>query len=737
MNYRVSLCIFSLLAASPALADDAATQLDTITVTATKTPRPLRETAGVVTVIDAEEIDNRLVQDIRDLVRYEPGVSVASDPTRFGIGGFTIRGIGGNRVLVEIDGVPVPDAFSIGSFSNAGRDFVDPELLKRVEILRGAASSLYGSDALGGVVSFTTKDPLDYLANEEAYVAGKLGYNSDDASTVATLISAFGNARNSGLAVYTRRDGSEMDNHGDIESTDSTRTAPNPQEYHADNALMKGVFNRGDNVFRITLDAHRGATETDVYSARMTQDFTPIYHIPYIVSTTDLSGDDERERTRLAFNWAFGAAAWFDDGDIDIYMQNSDTTQRTAELRTNTVFGVATNVRRDREFRFEQDLLGLNLGLRKELRGETVTHQLVYGLELERTDTTQRRDGVETDLATGATSSTITPDEFPVRDFPPSATLETGAYLQDEVRWQNGFTLIAGVRADRFELDVDENDAIFTADNPATAPVDISETSVSPKLGFLMPFTEQWTLFGQYAHGFRSPPYNDVNVGFANLAFGYTAIPNPDLKPETSDSVELGVRRAGERSAFEFTLFQNRYEDFIESLVGLGVDPATGLLVYQSQNLGKVTTEGAELRAEYHFASLPGLRAIGAFSYARGENDETGTPLDSIDPHKAVIGLDYAAPSNRWGMEFIATIVDGKRDLDDATLFAAPGHALFDVTGWVELTRNVKLIAGVFNLGDRTYWEWASVKGRAANDPALDRYTQPGINGSVALRVAF
>lgn len=736
MHHRVPLLVLCLASAPPLAADDAATRLDGITVSATKTPRPVRETAGVVTVIDAEEIDNRLVQDIRDLVRYEPGVSVSRDPARFGLGGFTIRGIGGNRVLIEVDGVPVADAFSIGSFSNAGRDFVDPEVLKRVEILRGAASSLYGSDALGGVVSFTTKDPLDYLADEDTYFAGKLGYNSDDASTVATLISAFGNERNSGMAVYTRRDGSQIDSQGDVESMDSTRTAPNPQDYSADNALLKGVFNRGDNVFRVTLDAHRGATQTDVYSARATQDFTAIYGIPYLVSTTDLDGDDERERTRVAFNWEFGAASWFDGGDIDVYAQGSETVQRTTEYRTNTVFGVDSHVRRDRVFEFEQDLLGLNLGLRKQIAGDDITHQFVYGIELERTETTQLRDGVETDLATGTTTTAILPDEFPVRDFPPSTTLEAGVYAQDEMRWQNGFTLIVGARADRFELDVDENDAIFNADNPATAPVDITETSVSPKLGFLQPLDELWTLFGQYAHGFRSPPYNDVNVGFTNLMFGYTAIPNPDLKPETSDGIELGVRRGSAQSAFEFTLFHNRYDDFIESLVSLGVDPATDLLTFQSQNVSEVTIEGAELRGEYHFAFLPGLRAIGAVSYARGENDETGERIASVDPHRAVLGLDYAAPSQEWGMEFIATLVDDKR-VDDDTLFATPGYALFDVTGWVEISKNVKLVAGVFNLGDRTYWEWASVQGRAANDPAIDRYTQPGINGSIALRATF
>jgi hypothetical protein len=63
----------------------------------------------------------------------------------------------------------------------------------------------------------------------------------------------------------------------------------------------------------------------------------------------------------------------------------------------------------------------------------------------------------------------------------------------------------------------------------------LKKTSVSPKLGMVWRFTDEWSLFAGYARGFRSPPYNDVNLGLTNVAFGYTAIPNPDLKPETSD----------------------------------------------------------------------------------------------------------------------------------------------------------------------------------------------------------
>src|SRR5690606_31721311 len=111
-----------------------------------------------------------------DLFRHEPGITVSESFGRFGIGDIRIRGLGGNRVRIQTDGIVVSDAFNIGSFSNANRNFVDLDTLKRVEVVRGPTSSLYGSDALGGIVSFITRDPSDYLgAGRHAYFGSRLG----------------------------------------------------------------------------------------------------------------------------------------------------------------------------------------------------------------------------------------------------------------------------------------------------------------------------------------------------------------------------------------------------------------------------------------------------------------------------------------------------------------------------------------------------------------------------------
>ena len=128
-----------------------------ITVVGTRTERSINDLASTVNVISSERIEEELSRDIADLIRFEPGVSVGGTGSRFGLSGFSIRGIGENRVLTLVDGIRIPDEYSFGGFMDSRRDFVDIDSLNRVEIARGPVSALWGSDALGGVVSFTTK----------------------------------------------------------------------------------------------------------------------------------------------------------------------------------------------------------------------------------------------------------------------------------------------------------------------------------------------------------------------------------------------------------------------------------------------------------------------------------------------------------------------------------------------------------------------------------------------------
>jgi hemoglobin/transferrin/lactoferrin receptor protein len=338
-------------------------------------------------------------------------------------------------------------------------------------------------------------------------------------------------------------------------------------------------------------------------------------------------------------------------------------------------------------------------------------------------------------------TNVVAPDTFPVRDFPLSETDEYALFVQDEIAFLDGrLTIVPGLRYDRFELEP-EVDPVFVADNPGIVPVAIEDDNLSPKLGASLSLTDAWSLHANYAQGFRAPPYNDANIGFTNLQFGYTAIPNPDLKSEESEGIELGVRVSGDMGFATLAVYRNEYDDFIESLRSLGVDPVGGLLVFQSQNIASVTIEGAELRGALDLGTLAG--AFGGFtlhtamSYARGDDDEADRPLNSIDPPRAVAGIRYDAPDQRWNVELAATAVSDKDRVDDSfgVQFRTPGYTTFDLFGQYRFGTRARVDAGVFNLTDKFYWEWADVRGRLASDPVIARFTAPGRNVAINLVV--
>ncbi len=577
------------LSAHAAAADAApdTREFDRVQVTATRTERAVSDVAATVDVIDREQMDRQLVHDLKDLVRYEPGLSVTRSVTRFGIGGIRIRGLDGNRVRIQTDGIAMPTSFDIGSFSNANRDFTDLDTLKRVEIMRGPASSLYGSDALGGVVAFVTKDPADYLKEgKDAHVGLKFGYDGEWKGLFGGVTTAFGGEHWSGLVNINHRQGQETDNKGDVRSNDNTRTAPNPQDRDGRSLLGKLVYAPSDDQrFRLTVEGNEDNTDTNVLSAI---DRT---------TTTGMKARDKQTRNRVSFAHEMDALdkAFADSLHWQVYTQNSETTQRTDEARAN-------GSSRHREFSFDQRVYGLQAVFNKAFSTGSVEHALTYGFDGARTEIRQKRDGYQVSNR-GVVSTTILPDAFPVRDFPISKTTELGLYAQDEMRLAGGrLSLVPGVRVDRYELKP-EVDGIFAEDNPGVAVSDLKKTSVSPKLGMVWRFNDAWSLFAGYSRGFRSPPYNDVNLGFTNVMFGYTAIPNPDLKPETSDGVELGLRFLTPAAYVSLSGYYNDYKDFIESTREVGRN-AQGLIVFQSQNIADARIYGAELKAGVDFGEL-------------------------------------------------------------------------------------------------------------------------------------
>ncbi|MCD9005020.1 TonB-dependent hemoglobin/transferrin/lactoferrin family receptor [Luteimonas sp. XNQY3] len=738
LSVSLALCLSSTAVIAAPEGDPR--DFDQIVVTATRTERAISDVPNTVDVIDRARMDTLLVRDIADLFRYEPGITVGSSFGRFGLNDIRIRGLGGNRVRIQTDGIAVPDAFAIGSFSSANRNFVDLETLKRVEVVRGPTSSLYGSDALGGVVSFVTKDPSDYLRDgETAHFGTKIGFESANEGLFAGATAAFGGERWSGLVAVSHRQGKETENMGEVGGEGSARTQANPQSSNGRSVLGKVVFAPSETQrFKLTVEGKEDDVETDVLSSYGLQTLTG-------ATNTQVLGNDHQSRARITFGHEIDGLSLVlaDSVDWQVYRQDSRTQQDSVEVRRVPSGGTVIRDRREREFYFDQRSYGLQANARRTFATGSVQHALAYGIDVERTETKQNRDGRRIFLDTGVVTNVMLPDVFPVRDFPISDTTKAALYVQDEISFADGaFRLVPALRVDHYRLSPDV-DTIFREDNPTTQVAELSETSVSPKLGFVWKFSDAWSLFGGYARGFRAPPYNDVNIGFTNFMFGYTAIPNPDLKSETSDGLELGLRFSSDIAYASLSAYYTEYDDFIESTRYIGNDPVTGLMVYQSQNVDDARIHGVEFKGGLYFdtfaPALEGWSLQGAAAWSRGEDRTTGDALSSVDPLTASLGVAFERDT--WGAELVGRFA-GRRDrLPTApagtAYFESPGHAVLDLYAHWTFAPGTRLNAGVFNLADRKVWQAGLVPLIAASSATLDRYTAPGRNVAVSLSVDF
>jgi hemoglobin/transferrin/lactoferrin receptor protein len=710
--------------AAPAPKGDQPAELEEVTVYARRLV-PVARVAATVTVISDDDLQRTLASDVKQMVRYEPGLSVRSDPFRFGLDTFTIRGMTGNRVAVEVDGIPSAPGFAIGSYSDSGRAFPDLALVRRVEILRGPASSLYGSDAIGGVVAMSTLDPDEMLAGgADASLRGEAGYDSSDDGWHAVAIGAGRTGPADVVLGYVHRQGSEADTAASV--------TPDPRDYDADSILATARFDSmPGGSLTVTAEGGRLRQKTDV-------DAWELLPGSRFANTVELSGDDSGQRFRSSVAQVLGATAAYDSANWIVYWQGTDTRQDTHEER-RAVPPRAPPLQIDRLFRFEERMLGAEFTAIKDVAHGAVVHDLVYGLEVSGAKLEEMRNGTQTDLVTGDTTKTILGETYPLRDFPNSDLVEAGAYAQDEIRFGDGrWSVIPALRIDYYDL-APKPDGLYREDNPVTPVVGLNDTSISPKLGLTRRFGDALSVYFQYSNGFRAPPPEDVNIGLDLPLLNVRAIPNPDLKPEKSNGYELGLRY--ERGALRFAAsgYYTDYDDFIESKVNLGGDPETQVIIFQSQNIARARIYGTEFSASASAGAwadaLSGWTARFSAAWSKGEDLERNQPLNSVDPGNALLSIAYQAASGAWRGELVTTAVAAKREVDRsrADLYRTSSYVSLDLLGQADLGHGLMLNAGLFNLTNQDYIEWADVRGRPVGDPLIPYYTRPGRNVSVTL----
>lgn len=714
--FGIGCSVIGLAAALPALANDAdadGEQRNAITVTATRAPIATQDAPVTVSVIDEEQIADELVTDIKELVRFEPGVSVTRQPTRFGAAlgttgragneGFNIRGLGGNRVLIQVDGVRVPDGFSFGAQGVGRGDYVDLGLIKSIEILRGASSALYGSDGLAGAVSFITADPADFLeAGKNVGGRARASFGSVDDEFSETLIVAGRSGDWSAMAAYTRRDFHEYENQGTVGGAGATRTQPNPQDGRSNAALGRIVYEAGGHRLRLTgeyLDTH---LFTDVLTG-------------HSAAVVNLDATDTGHRWRAAFDWTWSGAGVVEQARLATFLQDSEDRQFTFEDRQPAVGRTRLNT-------FENRVYGGSGEVRFNFASAEQPLRLIVGGDINRTEQKGLRDG------------TVPPagETFPTRAFPDTDYTLIGLFAAGEVA-VGPLTLFPALRFDHYDLTPDAGQSF-----PGVTLAQQDGSRVSPKLGAVVKLNDGIRLFANYAQGFKSPEPSQVNQFFGNLAFGYISAPNPDLGPERSTSYEAGVRFVGSNVRLDLTAFHSDYDDFISQEVVSGSFTPADPAVYQFINIGQVEVEGVEARFEAWSDS--GLTGRLAISYASGDEIEPNgvrSPLLSVDPLKVVIGAGWRDPAGRFGGQLIATH-SARKEFDRAGgQYRPPAFTTLDLTAFVKIADAITLRGGLFNVTDEKYAWWSDVRGLATTSPITDAYTQPGRNGSVSVSVKF
>jgi hemoglobin/transferrin/lactoferrin receptor protein len=731
-------------APAPTVESDEEEDEEEITVTGTRTPRPVRLSPADISVIDEQDIDRFLMQDLRDLFKYEPNVSVGNN-RRYGLQDITIRGIGGNRVLLQVDGIRLPGQFQFGTPS-IGRDYVDLDALQRVEVIRGPASALYGSDALGGVVTFKTLDPAEVLerfGRQDALTTFSTQYDTSDRSWVNTAAIAFRVGAFEALFGYTRRDGNEARVPTDNEFVDSRTNSRN-------NFLIKLNYNLSTtSKFTFGTEIYRNQDDFRVADI-IARDLIG----PFGFRGQNESLENKTRRDRVSLGYSFNdpkSTGFLTAARVQAYFQNAQVEEERIQDFVRTGAGSDRRRLRNLNNEFSDRVFGGDVQLQSTFRfSDTILNKLTYGIDVSSTYNDRTRDGIETQFnAAGSvlrTTNLIGADNFPVKDFPDSTTTRLGIYAQNEIEFANTFILIPGIRFDYYSLKTSPDD--IYARNVGAVAADLTASAVSPNLGVVWRITPEVSLTGRYARGFRAPLYSEINAGFTNLTsptFRYKTLSNPDLEPESSDTFEVGVRGGFRQVNFSATGFYNNYKNFIETFAPAGTDftivPGRPVQLFQSQNVGKARTYGFELSGEYRFSpENHGFSILTAIGYTIGDDLTRNQPLESVDPFKAVVGLRYRAPANQWGAELAATFVGKPRTRDRAPgLYQPEGYATVDLVSYYNFTPLISLNVGLFNLFNTQYFQYSDVRSLLDSPEPRDigRFAQPGLGFRVGLTWRF
>ncbi|HWK50706.1 MAG TPA: TonB-dependent receptor, partial [Steroidobacter sp.] len=420
----------------------------------------------------------------------------------------------------------------------------------------------------------------------------------------------------------------------------------------------------------------------------------------------------------------------------------------------------------------EQVLDRSALDFTKAWRGGNVSHDLVYGLAWQQREV----DFVAVDTryigtTSGTSSVTVDPDQVPNTDV-----TSYSAYLRDSLFLLNDrLKLHAGLRYDRTEYSP-KLDAQFV--DPTGSVRDVEFSAPTWQAGADFKLTAEHSVWAQVGRGFRAPTVGELYAPTSSsvvteVATGrqvslWDSASNPDLEAEESLNTELGYRWQSDRFQVGVSAYRDKYTNFIQtdqfilnpdtqyrSCSGNNCVVTLGKQYLMAANVGEVTVKGVEVEGRWLISQQWSARL--AWAYSEGEQDN-GDPLPSILPATGVLGLRYQSPTQRWSVTGNVTHAEAKK-LKDATLSESPdfftslvpdylsnAYTVLDLFGDINITKGLRLNAGIYNVFDEKYYLWPRVRfvnegtttlyGYVTGD-GIGRYSEPGRNFRVSLSWQF
>ena len=568
-----------LLAATVAPLTSAAenNEIDEVVVTATRRAVSSAEVSSGLTVLGREKV--RAEKLVTDALASNVGVFLQQ--TTPGQGAPVIRGLKGSSILHLVDGLRLNNAI----FRSAPTQYfalVPVTSVERVEVLRGTPTSLYGNDAVGGVVQLVTRVPKFDSSDTEVRGEAFASFDTAELARTARATVDIGNdfLASSFSAEYLKT-GNRRTGSGD-------RIAPSGYESKAARLLVSGTPN---DTHSWLFDAHY-----------LEQPETP--RIDELVA-----GFGQSEPSSSEFFFAPNRRVFVhgkytvSDGPAGLDWNTDVAWQRIDDDRVSRDFE-STDRRRESN---SSDLYGLTVSASRL----TDVGSWIVGAEFYHDKVTSQR--LEEDLLTGA-SQVLT------ARFPDGSRVRQAALfgnLQQQVSARHN--LSAGVRI--------SNDDVTLPATAVSRAADIESTDVSGDIGWIFDATDGWQLLANLGLGFRAPNVFDLGT-LGNRPGNRFNIPNTTLDSERVAQADVGVRFRSDRLRFDLMVYTLRYDDRITS-VGTGEVTPDGRDIVQSVNAAESSIRGMETGVDWRISDALSARAV--LNYTWGEQQAIGADTEAAD----------------------------------------------------------------------------------------------------------